>query len=441
MNWPPYLEYKDSGTEWIGSIPNEWSVGSFAKFGRFEGGAGFPHEYQGLTDEEIPFLKVNALGRASRIGVLESRDDTVSRRTARVLGAKILPKGTIVFAKVGAALLLGRIATVPTESCIDNNMMAFIPGEGVLPDFARYMLSQVRFDLLVNPGAVPSVNEGQMRRLLTAVPTRPEQQAISDFLDRETAKIDALIDKQEQLIATLREDRTATITHAVTKGIDPGVDMRGSGVQWLGDVPIHWSTRRLATTYRELDERLGNRAVPELLSVSIHLGVRPRRELVTDKEARADDFTKYKLCSAGDIVLNRMRAFQGGLGVAGQVGIVSPDYMVMRIHPTECADFLGYLMKTPWFVEQMTARLRGIGGVDQGNARTPRINPRDLGSIEVVLPPSGEQREIVDSLRSEVSTLDDLITKTEQLIETMREYRSALITDAVTGKIDVRAAA
>lgn len=379
-------------------------------------------------------------------------DPALRKLSSGEVRAARLARGDLLVTKSsGSSLHIGKTTLVDDKvaelgCCFSNFMQRLRTSKSLNPKYAWYLMNhrlmRDQFDLLsTSTTGLANLNGTIIGEAVLAVPPPGEQIQIIDFLDRETAKIDALVAKQEQLIATLREDRTATITHAVTKGLDPNVEMKDSGIEWLGEVPCHWTARRLATTYREMDERLCDQEAPELLSVSIYLGVRPRRELVTDKEARADDFTKYKLCAAGDIVLNRMRAFQGGLGVAYEAGIVSPDYMVMRVHPTECADFLGYVMKTPWFVERMTSRLRGIGGVDQGNARTPRINPGDLGRFMVALPPSREQHEIVNALGNQLADLDRLTAKTAQLIETMHEYRSALITDAVTGKIDVRGAA
>ena len=445
MTFNGYPQNKESGMTEFGLIPSHWTIRPLAAASNLiqTGPFGSQLHASDYIDDGVPIVNPSHIedGR-----VRPSAKHSIRFEKASELGRHRLSEGDVIAARRGE---LGRCAVVDTDAvgyiCGTGSLLIRLDENALIPAYFQMLFSSYanreRLAQISEGSTMDNLNAGIVARLPMCLPPVDEQREIVAFLDSRCASIDALIAKQEQLIATLREDRTATITHAVTQGLDPYANLKQSGIEWLGPVPVHWSTRRLGTTYRELDERLGNREAPELLSVSIHLGVRPRRELVTDKEARADDFTRYKLCSAGDVVLNRMRAFQGGLGVADQDGIVSPDYMVMRVHSTECADFLGYLMKTPWFVEQMTARLRGIGGIDQGNARTPRINPRDLGSIEVALPPTAEQREIVDCLRKELSNLDDLLSKTSKLVETMREYRSALITDAVTGKIDVREAA
>lgn len=161
--------------------------------------------------------------------------------------------------------------------------------------------------------------------------------------------------------------------------------------------------------YRVIDERAGPMAaeVP-LLSVSISRGV-IRRDEITDKEARADDLANYKLCAASDIVINRMSAYQGALGISPRDGLISPDYLVLRARAGTEARFLTYLFRSTFFVGEMAARLRGIGSTDQGNVRTPRINEEDLGRILVGIPPFPAQSAIADYLDRETARIDALI--------------------------------
>lgn len=159
----PSARLKPSGVDWLGDIPEGWEVVPLKRLGRFAAGTGFPHEEQGIEGEELPFFKVNALGKAGTDAVLLPADvDTISRETACRLRATIFPKGAIVFAKIGAALLLGRIRTLPCEACIDNNMMGFYPLNSLHANYIKFAMSLLRFDLISNPGTVPSLNEGQI---------------------------------------------------------------------------------------------------------------------------------------------------------------------------------------------------------------------------------------------------------------------------------------
>lgn len=183
--------------------------------------------------------------------------------------------------------------------------------------------------------------------------------------------------------------------------------------------------RRLKYLYRVVDQRAGSDR-PPLLAVSIHRGVVPRSSL-TDDLPRAEDLSNYKLCGPGDIVLNRMRAFQGAIGISPVRGLVSPDYMVLRPWKFVDARYLHHLFRSTWFVGQMTARLRGIGGTESGSVRTPRINPEDLGVIEVDLPPLEEQRRIADFLDAETAHIDRLVELREEMSSLLMQRDRAML--------------
>lgn len=239
-----YPAYKDSGVEGLGEIPAGWEVKPLKRIGGLQAGAGFPEDEQGVASEDIPFFKVGDMGSTANDRAMVGWQHTVSEATARRLRAFVFPPSTIVFAKVGAALMLNRRRLLTRPSCIDNNMMGFMPGDCDLT-WAMYWLSRLDMGELANPGAVPSVNEGQMRDTPVIVPPEPEQRAIAAFLDRETARMDALVAKKERLIELLQEKRTALITRAVTKGLDPNIPMKDSGVEWVGEIPAHWEVKRI----------------------------------------------------------------------------------------------------------------------------------------------------------------------------------------------------
>ena len=217
----PDVPMKDSGIEWLGGVPGHWGVVPIKHLGRLKGGAGFPHNEQGVEGAELSFHKVNALAQASSNGILLPSENTITRDTATQLGAFVFPPGSIVFAKVGAALLLGRIRMLGEDACLDNNMMGLVvfqPEHQI--GFVKYAMSLVRFDLIANPGAVPSLNEAQIGNFPLAIPRPEEQSSIAAFLDRETAKFDELTAEAQRIIALLQERRTTLISAAVTGKID-----------------------------------------------------------------------------------------------------------------------------------------------------------------------------------------------------------------------------
>ena len=175
--------------------------------------------------------------------------------------------------------------------------------------------------------------------------------------------------------------------------------------------------------FREIDIRARVDANLPLMSVSLYKGVVPRSDLM-DSEGRADDLSNYKVCEPGDIVLNRMSAYQGALGLSQLKGLVSPDYAVLRPAPDWDGRYLVYLMKSQWFLGQIVMRLKGIGSIEQANVRTPRINIEDLGGILAPAPPIEEQRRIADFLDDQVGRIDQAIElkNSQQNLSAARVY-------------------
>jgi len=190
---------------------------------------------------------------------------------------------------------------------------------------------------------------------------------------------------------------------------------------------------KLKYIFHEVDERLNGRDLP-LMSVSKIRGVVPRSDL-TENGGRADSLNHYKVCKPGDLVINRMAAYQGALGVAGQEGAISPDYSVIRGGEAETG-FLYLFLKSSLGIALVSSLLRGIGSVDSGSVRTPRLNWKDLANVDIGLPSRQEMLEVASTLRKESSQIDTLISKKEQLTEKLLERRQALITQVVTKGLD-----
>lgn len=183
-------------------------------------GTGFPVDVQGQADLELPFFKVGNLKSADRSGLLVRSEHTIDRSTARALRAAVIPKGSLVFAKVGAALLLGRVGALPDDGCLDNNMSALIFDESFDLKFARYLMLTFDFRKYVLPGPVPSLDMDGLRDFQVPVLSLDRQRAVADVLDDQTFRIDTLIAKAEEHIALAKERRSALITAAVTGQID-----------------------------------------------------------------------------------------------------------------------------------------------------------------------------------------------------------------------------
>ena len=425
--------------EWLGDVPEHWRISSLKRYGYFKGGAGFPHAYQGNTEENIPFFKVNSLSKDKRF--LSSFSDFVGEETAKKLGAKIFPKNSIFFAKVGAALLLERIRTNQQPCCIDNNMMGFVIQNELSFDFAFYLMSLIDFKYLVNPGAVPSINESQISSFLISVPPISEQTQIANYLDTETARIDNLISKQEKLIELLEEQRKSIISHAVTKGLNPNAPMKDSGVEWLGDVPEHWmtpSSKHLLeipiTDGPHETPNFVDDGVPFISAEAISKGkidFDKKRGYITP-ELNAIYSKKYSP-KIEDIYMVKSGATTGKVAMVEtteEFNIWSP-LAVFRCNKNKVLPkFLLAVFNSSHFYDALV--LNWSYGTQQN------IGMGVLSNIEIPCPPLKEQAEIIQHLDAQNTKFDKLISTQSQLIEKLKEYRSSIISHAVTGKIDVR---
>jgi hypothetical protein len=386
---------------------------SLRHFARIVSGSGFPVDMQGQSGLELPFFKVKDLRSADKSGVLATPSDSITRETARGLGATVIPKGALAFAKVGAALLLGRVGALPTAGCIDNNMSALIFKPSFDLSFARYLMLTFDFRRFVLPGPVPSLDIDGLREFQVPVFSLDEQRAIADYLDQETAQIDALVAKQEALLSLLAERKRSILDHV------------------LAD--IHGNDCRLRWLFRPSDA--ANMPDEEVLSVYRDHGVIP-------KSSRSDNFNKtpenvdrYLLVRPNDLVVNKMKAWQGSLGISGYRGIVSGDYEVLR-PTTNNLDpaFAHFVLRSPQMILEYRVRSRGI------RPSQWRLYWQDLADIAIGVPPLDEQRRAATRIKKETEAIDSLITKAEEHIALAKERRSALITAAVTGQFDVRTA-
>ena len=280
-----------------------------------------------------------------------------------------------------------------------------------------------------------SISSTNVMELPVVMPPASEQESIAVYLKHETAKIDTLIAEQQRLIELLTEKRQAVIAHAVTKGLDPAAPMTDSGVEWLGEVPAHWVVTRLSNLFDEIDQR-GDDTLP-VLSVSIHDGVSDSElddSELDRKVTRSDDRSKYKRVASGDLVYNMMRAWQGGFGTVTVEGMVSPAYVVARPATDTPTSFIERLLRTPNAVEEMRRRSRGVTDFRL------RLYWDEFKNITVALPPLSEAESICKHAVAAEARFAEITAAGEDCIRVLKERRTALISAAVTGQIDVRGA-
>ena len=265
------------------------------------------------------------------------------------------------------------------------------------------------------------------------LPPFSQQKAIASYLSSEAARLDALVGAKKRVLDLLAEKRKAIIATAVTRGLDPKAKLRDSGVPWLGEIPAHWEIERARWLFRERDVR-STTGEEEMLTVSHLTGVTPRSEKdVNMFEAETNE--GYKLCEPADLVINTLWAWMGAMGIATVKGIVSPAYNVYQPGPRLEPAYIDALVRLPVFAQEVTRYSKGVW------SSRLRLYPEGFFEVYLPVPPQGEQQAIVKHIARETEMLDAVRVATERTIGLLRERRSALIAAAVTGQLDVGAAA
>jgi type I restriction enzyme, S subunit len=376
----------------------------------------------------------------TKAGVRVKTDLAFGKSTDNYVGHQIVEPGQFVFTPrdFDATPILCGLS--PTRGCISNLYLVFDVAEDIHPRFLEYYFWGLKhgYDYFakLSHGMRFSFNREQFERIPFVFPCRASQAAIVTYLDSETRRIDDLIEEKYSFITLLQEKRVAEISRAVTKGISLGTSMKPSEVEWLSEVPAHWDTMRLGVIFKEADRR-GDPTHP-VLSVSIHDGVSDKEVADEDrvrKVALSEDRNVYQGVMPGDLVYNMMRAWQGGFGAVTTEGLVSPAYVVARPLSDARTKFIELQLRTPQAVEEMRRYSKGIADFRM------RLYWEHFRNVRVALPSLEEQDAILANIDRETTRIDGLIHETEHSIALLKEKRAALITAAVTGKIDVRNAA
>ena len=425
-----YPEYKDSGVAWLGRIPARWQTQRADRFLRRTRRTASPVEIRGMEVRHYSIPNVQKYGGA----LVEASDSIDSSKIVvdelTLLVSKLNPrKATIIIGRPDArrlTLASGEFVAMEANGCHLDFALYFFLSAPARQELSARVQSATRSHQRCSPDDVSKIS--------VCWPEPQEQADIAAFLDRETGRVDALVAKKERLIELLEEKRTALITRAVTRGLDPTVPMKDSGIDWLGQIPAHWDVLRNKNVLNEIDSR-SRSGKEQLLSVSEYHGVRPRSEFVGSDEflTRAESLVGYKLCQARDMAMNFMLAWKRGLGFSEYAGIVSPSYAVFRLALDDSGyRYFHYLFRSTQSISEFRRHSYGI--VDS----RLRLYPDRFRDLCCAVPRVSEQRAIASFLDRETGKLDALVERVQNAIALLKEYRTALISAAVTGQIDVR---
>jgi len=427
-DYSSYREYKDSGVEWLGKVPLHWGVERL-KWTVSDCKNGHWGDSPKGDESDLNTVRVADFDRfALRV---PDQDFTVRSVPTEKREERVLESGDLLLEKSGGGdkQPVGVVVLYDLDQpAVCSNFIARMPvADGHDPSYLRYLHSAL-YEAGLNERAIKqsigiqNLDADFYLNQKVGLPSLDEQRAIADYLDRETERIDALIEKKEQLIDLLEEKRTALISRAVTEGVDRDVEMQDSGVEWLGEIPAGWETGKVAHLFTNLDsERIpvssSNRA--DMQGEYPYYGASG----VID---HVDDYLFEEplilVAEDGANLLSRSTPLsfvaRGKYWVNNHVHILRPRY--------EPLEYWAYVLRSivydPWIT----------------GAAQPKLTQENLDSIELPMPPKKERLRIAERLNEEKSEVNDLIDKVEEGIDRLREYRTALISAAVTGQIDVR---
>ncbi len=439
----PYPTYKDSGVEWLGRIPEHWNVAPIKHIVLIPITDG-PHETPEFLDTGIPFVSAEAVS-SGEIDFSKIRG-CISVEDHRRYSQKYRPmRNDIFMIKSGATTGITAIVDTDMEFNIWSPLAVIRCGAKANPHFILNYLRSNSFQEAVkiywNYGTQQNIGMGVIGDLFTVMPPVDEQRIIVAYLNCETARIDALIEKKTRFIELLREKRQALINRAITKGLDPNVTMRDSGLEWLGQVPENWEVKPI----KYLTSHIGSGKTPSGgATVYQDDGVIfLRSQNIYDDGLRLDDVAyiseeidcgmRGSRVQVGDVLLNITGASIGRTcNISKNIGPanVNQHVCIIRAHDSDISEWIAECFLSDMIKEQIK--------IVQNGAGREGLNFEQIGNMIITLPMATEREYINSWLKAQRGRIDTLICKTEQSIDLLKERRTALITAAVTGQIDLR---
>jgi type I restriction enzyme S subunit len=431
-----YDSYKNSEIEWIGEVPSHWDVDKLNRI--FQINTGFTPSTGNNEFYEN--------GKHDWITIRDLEGKYVSESKTKltdiaVKGKTIIPKGSLLYS---FKLSVGQMAFTTKEIYTNEAIFSVFPSEKLNLNYYYYLLDRILIhNSNENIYGAKILNQELIKASKLLVPSEEEQTQIANYLDHKTTQIDTLISKKKQFITLLQEERIAVINQAVTKGLDPKVKMKDSGIEWLGEIPEHWEVKKLKLL-ANIQGRIGFKGytVGDLVSEgegALTLGAKhiDKFNQLNLSNPEFISWDKYYespeiMVMIGDLILTQR-------GTLGKVVLITEDIGKATINPSMV--ILSKLKANDFFLYYFFNSDYFKSWIDLTNTATavPMISQGQLGNLKLVLPNIDEQNKIVTSIQKSTKKIDDIIVKANQEIELLKEYKTGLISEVVTGKVDVRA--
>jgi len=450
MSFAKYPAYKDSGVAWLGEVPGHWEVVPLKQvISRIESGTSVNAIDTPASHDELGVLKTSCVYHGS-FDAAENKaviPEEYDRVTCPVT------EGALIVSRMNTPDLVGAAGVVHTsyENLFLPDRLWQVHFDGAYPTFVHYWTrtpayrAQVEMACAGTSSSMQNLGQDEFRRFVISRPPKAEQTAIATFLDHETAKIDALVAEQEKLIALLQEKRQAVISHAVTKGLNPHAPMKDSGVAWLGEVPGHWEVRALRRVIgtieqgwspecdaREADEQEWGVLKAGCLNGGLY---RPSENKALPPELTPQDCYEVRV---GDVLMSRA---SGSPELVGSTALVTATRARLMLSDKIFRLQLQDAVDARFFVAALNSRPLRVqieNALSGGNGMANNLPQSSLLTFVMPVPPLAEQTVIATFLDHETAKLDTLVTQARTAITLLQERRTALISAAVTGQIDVR---
>jgi type I restriction enzyme S subunit len=435
-----YPEYKDSGVEWLGDVPISWNVLPIKRLSKIFNGSTPKSGEQLYWEGDIPWVTPADLGKTSSPYIERGlRNITIEGYDS--CGTSLVPTNTVL---LSSRAPIGTLGIAAKSLCTNQGCKSIVVNKANSHKFIYYVLlsSTKQLNLLGRGTTFLELSSEELGSYKVACPSEVAQQKIANFLDHETAKIDTLIDKQQQLIALLKEKRQAVISHAVTKGLNPNAPMRDSGVEWLGEVPSHWDVSKVKWVV-DMAGRIGYRGytVDDIVdedegAIVLSPSNINERGFNLDKKVFLS-WNKYfespeiKL-EPGDVMLVKTSWSFGKVAVVTEVSspmTINPQMVLLKKSKID-PRFVSYFLN----IGALQARIF----MSNTGSYMPTMTQENIGELTMFIPPMQEATDIADFIQKQQFKFNTLMDKQERVIELLLERRKALISAAVTGKIDVR---
>ena len=406
---------KDSGIPWIGEIPKDWEVCFIKQIMRNKSIKGYPNEM------------VLSLYRDYGVVPKDSRSDNHNVTSEDTSSYKFVEVGDFVINKMKA--WQGSMAVSEYRGIISPAYyICRFTSTDINKRYIHYLLRNDSYKteyMRLSSGLRVGqwdLNIDDFLRIMMILPPLAEQQRIAEFLDRKCAEIDEMIALQEQIIEELKAYKQSVITEAATKGLNPDVPMKDSGIEWIGQIPEHWDVKRLKFVAERHNQKVSDEVLPYIGLENVESF--SERFIETENEY---DITQAQVCAVGDVIFGKLRPYLGKAMVIKTEHCCSSEFLVLS--GSGAPSYLRYLLLSDWFVEIVNASTYGT--------KMPRANADYIMNMQVVCPPIDERKAIADYLDEKCADIDNLIQTKQSKIDSLKEYKKSIIYEYVTGKKEV----